>query len=127
MILDQDLDPVPEILADAENLTQVFVNLVDNAIKYSNRGGQVRVSLHQMDDLIEVHVRDNGRGIPLKDQARIFERFYQADKARSGGPKRGVGLGLSIASQLVKAMGGTISVESEPAGGCDFMVKLPVA
>jgi two-component system OmpR family sensor kinase len=127
VVLDQDLGPVPEILADAENLTQVFVNLVDNGIKYSKQGGQVRVSLHQMDDLIEVHVRDNGRGIPLEDQARIFERFYQADKARSGGPKRGVGLGLSIASQLVKAMGGTLSVESESAGGCDFMVKLPLA
>jgi two-component system OmpR family sensor kinase len=128
VILEQDLRPVPEILADAENLTQVFVNLVENGIKYSKQeGGQVRVSLHQRDDLIEVHVLDNGRGIPLKDQARIFERFYQTDKARSGGPKRGVGLGLSIASQLVKAMGGTLSVESEAAGGCDFMVKLPLA
>ena len=125
--LQQDLQPVSNIQADAENLTQVFVNLVENGIKYANQGGWVSLSCHQRDDQIEVHVRDNGRGISPEDQARIFERFYQVDKSRRGGPKRGVGLGLSIASQIVKAMGGTITVASEPAGGCDFMVKLPIA
>jgi signal transduction histidine kinase len=127
IILDHNLDPVPEIRADAENLTQVFVNLVENGIKYSSRGDRVCITCHQAGKLIEIHVRDHGVGIPLKDQTRIFERFYQADKARRGGPKRGVGLGLSIASQLVKAMGGSISVESAPASGSDFMVKLPIA
>ena len=124
--LNEDLVSVPIVLVDAENLTQVFVNLVENAIKYSNSGGQVQVTCHQVDRLVEVHVRDNGRGIPLEDRERIFERFYQADKARSGGPNRGLGLGLAIANQMMKSMGGTITVESEPGTGSDFMVKLPI-
>jgi two-component system OmpR family sensor kinase len=124
--LTEDLTPVPMLQADAENLTQVFVNLIENAIKYSDSNGQVWVNCCQVDALIEVHVRDNGHGIPHEDQARIFERFYQADKARSGGPNRGIGLGLAIASQMVKSMGGSISVESEPGTGSDFMVKLPI-
>jgi signal transduction histidine kinase len=124
--LNDNLTPVPTLHADAENLTQVFVNLVENAIKYSNSSGQVWVNCSQVDGLVEIHVRDNGQGIPHEDQARIFERFYQADKARSGGPNRGIGLGLAIASQMVKSMGGSISLESEPGTGSDFMVKLPI-
>jgi signal transduction histidine kinase len=124
--LHEEFTEIPTLLADAENLMQVFVNLVENAIKYSNRGDQVWVTCCQVDRQVEVHVRDNGRGIPLEDQARIFERFYQADKARSGGPKRGIGLGLAIANQMVKSMGGTITVESELGTGSNFMVKLPL-
>jgi two-component system OmpR family sensor kinase len=122
--LHEELEEVPAILEDGENLTQVFVNLIENAIKYSNRGGEVHVTCQQVDHHIEIHVRDNGRGITPEDQAHIFERFYQVDKARSGGPGRGLGLGLAIASQMVKSMGGEISVESEPGVGSDFMVKL---
>lgn len=122
----EDLIPVPMLYADAENLTQVFVNLIENAIKYSDNNSQVWVNCRLVDALIEVHVRDTGQGIPQEDQARIFERFYQADKARSGGPNRGIGLGLAIASQMVKSMGGSISIESEPGTGSDFMVKLPI-
>jgi two-component system OmpR family sensor kinase len=125
--LNEELESIPPLLADGENLTQVFVNLVENAIKFSNKGDQVWVTCHQVNHEVEVHVRDNGQGIPHEDQTRIFERFYQADKARSGGPKRGIGLGLAIASQMVKAMGGSITVESEPGAGCDFMVKLSIA
>ncbi len=124
--INKDLASVPVLAGEAENLTQVFVNLIENAIKYSRKGGQVWVTCRQADKQVEVHVRDNGRGISHKDQERIFERFFQADKARSGGPNRGIGLGLAIASQIVKAMGGSISVESEPGTGSDFMVKLPI-
>lgn len=124
--LNEDLSSVPALLVDGENLTQVFVNLIENAIKYSDNGDHVQVTCCQVDRQVEVHIRDNGRGIPPKDQERIFERFYQADKARSGGSNRGMGLGLPIASQMVKSMGGSISVQSEPGTGSDFMVKLPI-
>jgi YD repeat-containing protein len=124
--INDDLPAVPALLVDAENLTQVFVNLIENAIKYSSRGGQVWVSCNQADKLVEVHIRDNGRGIQHEDQTRIFERFYQADKSRRGGSNRGLGLGLAIANQMVKSMGGSISVESELGKGSDFMVKLPI-
>jgi two-component system phosphate regulon sensor histidine kinase PhoR len=76
--------------------------------------------------MIEVHIIDTGMGIPDQDQSRIFERFYQIDKSRRGGVKRGVGLGLAIASQFIRSLGGTISVQSEPGVGSDFMVKLPI-
>jgi signal transduction histidine kinase len=125
--LEEELERVVEITGDGENLTQVFVNLIENAIKYSKRGGRVLVTCCQQEDRVEIHVYDNGPGIPATDQARIFERFYQTDKSRSGGPGRGVGLGLAIAKQLLTSMGGTISVESAPASGSDFMVKLPIA
>jgi two-component system OmpR family sensor kinase len=125
--LHDDFTDLPALQSDAENLTQVFVNLIENAIKYSTPGGQVWVTGCLAGEQVELHVRDSGCGIPLEDQARIFERFYQADKARSGGPKRGIGLGLAIAAQLVKAMGGSITVESAPGTGSDFMVKLPIA
>ncbi len=120
------IETVPGIQADAENLFQVFVNLIDNAIKYSNKGGNVTVSCQQAETEIEVHVIDSGAGLSRQDQARIFERFYQVDKSRRGGVKRGVGLGLAIASQFVKSMGGIITVKSEPGAGSDFMVKLPI-
>ncbi len=124
-LVDQ-IGPVPEIMTDAENITQVFVNLIDNAIKYSKKGGKVTVSCLQHGAEVEVHIIDNGAGIPLQDQTRIFERFYQIDKSRRGGVKHGVGLGLAIANQIVKSMGGVLTVESTPGTGSDFMVKLPI-
>jgi len=120
------IELVPEIMADPESLSQIFTNLIDNAIKYSKKDGKVTVTCQQRGSELEVHILDTGVGIPLRAQARIFERFYQIDKSRRGGAKRGVGLGLAIASQFVKSMGGIITVQSEPGKGSDFMVKLPI-
>jgi len=124
-LVDQ-INPVPGIQADVESLSQVFANLIDNAIKFSSRGGKVTVSCRAKGGEIEVHVVDSGVGIAKQDQARIFERFYQIDKSRRGGVKRGVGLGLAIANQLITSMGGSIAVQSDQGAGSDFMVKLPI-
>jgi len=99
---------LPALVADADRLNQVFSNLVDNALKYTPPGGLVTVSAHPVDGWIEVEVADNGAGIPPDELERIFERFYQTDKARSGGNRRGVGLGLAIAREIVLAHGGKI-------------------
>ncbi len=111
---------------DAEKISQVIYNLIDNAIKFSPKGGTIEISSFS-DGLVGTFaIKDSGQGIPEEDQARIFERFYQTDKSRKGGQGRGVGLGLAIAKQIVHAHGGTISVESCPGKGSAFMVKLPL-
>ncbi len=124
--LQVNLSPAPLIIGDGDRLAQVFTNLVDNAIKFTPPGGTVTISNSASYGTIIVKVSDTGTGIPLEDQQRIFERFYQADKSRRGGSGRGIGLGLPIARQIVLAHGGDIRVESIPAKGSTFVVKLPV-
>ena len=106
-IVTQDGD-LPALVADADRLNQVFSNLIDNALKYTPAGGKVTVSARPVDGWVEVEVADNGPGIPPDELERIFERFYQTDKARSGGNRRGVGLGLAIAREIIQAHGGKI-------------------
>jgi signal transduction histidine kinase len=112
--------------ADGTRLAQVFLNLIDNAIKFSKPGDQVNVSVKREGGMAVVSVKDQGAGIAEEETKRIFERFYQVDKARSGGAMHGVGLGLAIAQQIVIAHGGEISVTSQLGEGSTFMVKLPV-
>jgi signal transduction histidine kinase len=118
---------LPAMLGDADRLAQVFTNLVDNAIKFTPAGGQVRVSAEVGNGALIVSVADTGKGILPEDQKRIFERFYQVDRSRRGGTIRGVGLGLPIARQIVLAHGGTLWVESQPAQGSRFVVKIPLS
>jgi len=120
-------DHLPPVLADPDRLTQVMMNLVRNAVTYTPEGGLVSVeAAADGPDHVTLAVADTGIGIPPDDLARVFERFYRTDasRARSTG---GFGLGLSIARDLVEAMGGTISVESEVGAGSRFTVRLPVA
>ncbi len=114
------------LTGDEDRLTQVFTNLVENAIKFTPRGGRVAISAVQVNGSVEVSVSDTGPGISAADLPRVFERFYQVEKSRPGG-RMGVGLGLPIARQIVLAHGGLIWVESQPAQGSRFMVKLPIA
>jgi two-component system, OmpR family, phosphate regulon sensor histidine kinase PhoR len=109
--------------ADARALEQVLVNLVDNAVKYTPRGGRVRLSAEQVKDRARLAVADTGPGIPQHHLERLFERFYRADAGR-GREQGGTGLGLAIAKHLVQAQGGDIGVESG-AGGTTFWVDLP--
>jgi two-component system phosphate regulon sensor histidine kinase PhoR len=123
--LDVDLpSDLPRILADAERMQQVVTNLVHNAIKFTPPGGGVAVSATVDQDEVIISVRDTGVGIPADDLPRIFERFYKADRARSGG---GTGLGLSIAKHIVLAHGGRIWAESVETRGSIFYVALPIA
>lgn len=112
------------VSGDAFRLKQVFVNLVDNAIKYSNPGGEIKISAHVDVAQIVIEIKDNGIGISQADQQRIFERFYRVDKSRSRA-QGGSGLGLAIVKKIVEEHGGTVSVESAPGEGSTFRVTLP--
>ena len=103
---------------------QVLVNLLDNAIKYTLRGGSIEVSGREADDFVSISVRDTGLGIPLPDLDRIFERFYRVDRARSR-QLGGTGLGLAIVRNIVEAHGGRVMVESEIGKGSTFTIVLP--
>ena len=105
-------------------LEQVFVNLLDNAIKFNRTGGEVRVEIVRSGDNAVVSVQDTGTGIPSRDLPRIFERFYRVDKARSRATG-GTGLGLAIVKHAVEQMGGSVTVESDFGRGSTFTVTLP--
>jgi signal transduction histidine kinase len=118
---------LPTIIGDGDRLAQVFTNIIDNALKFTPAGGRITLSATQKLGQVIISVADTGAGIAPQDQKRIFERFYQVDKSRQGGVRRGVGLGLPIARQIVLAHGGDIWVESQLGKGSTFMVRLPVA
>jgi two-component system phosphate regulon sensor histidine kinase PhoR len=114
-----------EMMGDRSYLEQVFVNLLDNAIKYTPEGGRVTISAIEKDQReIQFSIEDNGIGIPREDIPRIFERFYRVDKGRSQ-ELGGTGLGLSIVKHLVQAHGGRVWVESQPGKGSTFYFTLP--
>jgi signal transduction histidine kinase len=112
------------VLGDQDGLTDAVINLVANAVEYTGDGGAIDVELSGRGDAVWLRVRDNGRGIPGEELPFIFERFYRADKARSG-TGGGVGLGLSIARDVVEAHGGHIACSSEVGRGTEFTVTLP--
>jgi PAS domain S-box-containing protein len=113
-------------VCDAQKLYQVFLNLLDNAIKYSDPGARVDVGIREDVSYLTVEVRDTGVGIPPEDLGQLFERFYRVDKDRSRATG-GSGLGLAISRQIVEMHGGDISVESEVGAGSTFRVRLPKA
>ncbi len=108
------------IAADEEAVTQLLLNLVGNAIKFTPEGGSVRVAVTDAATHVELTVRDTGPGIPAADLARIFEPYQQAHQGRKGS-----GLGLAIVKGLVEAHGGSIRVDSEEGTGTCFLVRLP--
>jgi two-component system, OmpR family, sensor kinase len=110
------------VTGDADRLEQVFNNLMDNAVKNSPAGSEVRITAKRTGDKVRVIVADSGPGIPAEQLSRVFERFYQVPGVRTG-----VGLGLTIAREIVLAHGGTIEATSPPGEGARFIVSLPVA
>jgi signal transduction histidine kinase len=119
-------DAVPRLSGDGDRLAQVFTNLLDNAVQHSPDGATVSVRTQVERGWLAVHVEDRGPGIPESELSRIFERFYQLDKARPGGGGRGAGLGLAISRQIVQAHGGTLTASSRVGVGSTFTVRLPV-
>lgn len=118
---------LPLVLADADRLTQVMMNLVRNAVSYTPEGGLVSIeATADGPGRVALTVADTGIGIPRDDLDRVFDRLYRTDASRTRSTG-GFGLGLSIARDLVEAMGGTITVESEVGSGSQFTVHLPVA
>lgn len=124
-MLSFDLGPesLPQIEMDGEMMRRVLINLLENAIKYSRTDGKISVSVGEVNDELQVAVRDNGPGIPPEDQARIFEKF---ERVQSQGPPKGLGLGLAFCRLAVEAHGGRIWVESRPGQGSTFYFTLPV-
>lgn len=112
------------LLAQEDQLKQIALNLIDNAIKYNNKGGRVDVKLGIINGRVVFTVADNGIGIPKEQQPRIFERFYRVDKGRSR-DMGGTGLGLAIVKHLVSSMHGQVTLESEFGEGTTFKVVLP--
>ena len=113
------------VRADASALRQVLVNLMDNALNYSTPDVGVTVRLFRQEQTAVVQVCDRGRGIPLADQAEIFEPFYRVDVDRSRATG-GTGLGLAIVKALLARMRGTVTVQSNPGTGSTFTVHLPI-
>ncbi|NOZ83192.1 MAG: GAF domain-containing sensor histidine kinase [Euryarchaeota archaeon] len=114
------------VCADPEHVEHVLRNLISNAIKFNKSGGKVIIKAHEQDGRVEVCVEDTGIGIPAEVLERVFEKFYQVDPS----PTRkygGIGLGLAIAREMVRANGGEIRVESEPDSGSRFCFTLPAA
>jgi signal transduction histidine kinase len=108
--------------SDANRLRQAFANLVDNAIKYTPRGGSVEVSVAAAPGEVRLVVRDTGRGIPAEALPRIWERLYRVDPSRS---ERGLGLGLSLVRAIARAHGGRVAVRSQPGQGSEFTFAIP--
>ena len=115
---------LPIGIGDEQRLTQVLLNLVGNAIKFTDRG-EVRISANALNSHFAVRVSDTGPGIPIGEQKRIFEQFHQVDSS-STKAKGGTGLGLAIAKQIVEMHGGRIWVESTPGEGASFQMELPI-
>ena len=116
---------LPPVVADRDRLLQVFINLVDNAIRYTPPGGEVSIRSRLEDEEVCTSVCDTGSGIPPEHLPHLFERFYRVDPARTA-RSGGTGLGLSIVEQIVAAHGGSINVESEVGRGTCFHVSLPL-
>ncbi|HSO26455.1 MAG TPA: HAMP domain-containing sensor histidine kinase [Anaerolineales bacterium] len=113
------------VMGDRDHLHQALLNLVDNAIKYSDSGGQVVIGLQEMDNKLLIRVSDCGVGIPAEDLEHIFDTAYRARDARSF-RRKGSGLGLAIVKRIVEQHGGQIHVESKPGEGAVFTFDLPV-
>lgn len=111
-----------EAVVDVTRMRQAFANLLDNALKYTPGGGSVRLSCASESGRVTVRMRDTGMGIPRDEQPRIWERLYRGDKSRS---QRGLGLGLSLVKAIVEAHHGTVSVQSQPGQGSEFIVNIP--
>jgi heavy metal sensor kinase len=124
--LDMLVSPNVMVTGVPVRLKQVIVNLLDNAIKYSNPGGRIEIKVAQEGQLAGLEVADNGVGIPAEHLPHLFERFYRADKARSRA-SGGVGLGLSIVKAIAASHNGTVTVGSEAGAGTRFRFAIPAA
>ncbi|KRF03889.1 hypothetical protein ASG89_03805 [Paenibacillus sp. Soil766] len=122
--LDMDLAlPRVKIFADSDQLSQVWMNVIGNAIKFTSTGGHIYIKLVPLRDRVQIWIQDNGIGIPLDEQGRIFDRFYKVDQARQR--DSGSGLGLAIVRKIIDMHDGTIEVQSEVGKGTLFLIVLP--
>lgn len=124
-LLDTLQEQTYHVLGHEKQLQQVFNNLIENAIHYNNSGGYVETTIQVTNNLVVVSIADNGIGIATEDQARIFERFYMVDEARTATQKSGNGIGLNLVKRIIQLHQGEVSVESELGVGSTFTIRLP--
>lgn len=124
IIFETPRTPLPQVFVDPDALAQAFINLLDNAVKYSGDAKQLHVRLGQKGDFLTLSVTDHGIGIPSEEQSKIFEKFYRVGTGLVHDVK-GNGLGLSLVAHIVKAHHGRVTVESEPGRGSTFVIHLP--
>lgn len=117
---------LPPVSADADRLTEILLNLLDNALRHTPAGGVIEVTAARDGQMVRLAIADTGPGIAPTERERIFDRFYRLDASRTAATG-GSGLGLAIVRSLVSAHGGTITVDDRPGGGARFTVALPVA
>ena len=115
----------PPVLADSDRITQILLNLLDNARRHTPAGGSIRITATPGEKLLTISIDDTGSGIESDDLPYIFERFYRADRSRTG-TTGGSGLGLSIVKAIITAHGGTIRAESTPGQGTSIVFSLPL-
>jgi two-component system sensor histidine kinase BaeS len=117
-------DNLPSVMVDADRMTQVFNNLVSNALRYTSQGSII-LAASATDQQVRFEVRDTGTGISAEELAHIFDRFYRADESRQRTEDGSSGLGLAIAKAIVEVHGGQITAVSTPAQGTTFAITLP--
>jgi two-component system sensor histidine kinase VicK len=119
------INEIPIIPIDRDRMEQVIINIISNAIKYTQNNGVIKMYSSFVSNNAIIRVRDNGMGIPKKDLERIFERFYRVDKARAR-EQGGTGLGLAIAREIINAHAGEVSINSEVNEGTEIIITIPV-
>ena len=123
-VITEVAEDLPKVMADGEKLTQVFVNLVENALKFTPAKGTISIRAQAENEYVQVQLRDTGVGVAPQHVPHLFERFYKVNRSRRDS---GTGLGLSIVKQLVEAHGGQITVDSKEGEGCAFTFTVPRA
>jgi signal transduction histidine kinase len=126
VVLNTNIPDLPDVVCDPDRISQVFTNLLDNAIKFTPPDGEIILQGSSSNESVEIIIKDTGKGIAKEDLPYIFERFYQSDPSREGGSQHGTGLGLAIAFEIVQAHNGRIDVYSKEGEGCIFIVHLPL-
>jgi signal transduction histidine kinase len=128
VVIEPQIAPLPPVFGDADRLSQLFLNVLDNALKHAPAGTRVRVDAATRDGEAVISVRDQGPGLPPGDEGRLFERFYRGRPGIQGGDAEdGAGLGLAIAQAIAQAHGGRIEARNAEPGGAEFSIHLPAA
>lgn len=116
---------LPTLLMNRDRFKQMLINLVDNAIKFTEEGGKVQILVHAVNQSMVFKIKDNGIGIPREHRDRLFERFYRVDKGRSR-KEGGTGLGLAIVKHIVLSLEGSVEIKSQPGYGTEVVITLPL-
>ena len=120
-ILYDEPEMLPPVIGDRNRLRQVFINIIDNALKYSEPGGVVNVHIAQVEDTIEIVIADNGCGIPAEHLPKVKQKFYKANQT-----VRGSGIGLAVADEIIRLHKGTLNIDSVENVGTTVTITLPI-